>query len=88
MEPGAVLVYHHFLAAVAIPSAQETLHGRGQMRIAALEGVIKLGEEELVVAHHAPDAEHEVAQRRAHSFALDLGMLGEQLTQQRGTRPG
>ena len=58
------------------------------MRIAALEGVIKLGEEELVVAQDAPDVEHEIAQRRAHSFALDLGMLGEQLTQRGGTRSG
>jgi hypothetical protein len=83
-----VLVHYRFLAAVAIPSSQETLHSQGQMRIAFLEGVIKLGEEELVVAHHAPYAQYEVAQGRAHPFALDLGMLGEHLTQQGGTGSG
>jgi hypothetical protein len=44
--------------------------------------MIKLREEELVIAYHAPDAEHEVAQRRAHSLTLNFRMLSEHLAQQ------
>src|ERR1700722_3040321 len=87
MEPGPVLVHHRFFVAITIPAAQKALHGRGQMRIAFLERAIELRQKELVVADHAPDAQHDVAQGRAVPFAVNLGMLGEHLAKQGGTRP-
>src|SRR5690242_5576230 len=75
VQPGAILVYDHRLAAVVIPAAQETPHRGGKVRVARLERMIELSEEELVVAYHPPDPEQQVTHRRALSLTADLGVL-------------
>jgi hypothetical protein len=79
VQPRAVLVHDCGLAAIVMPSAQEALHRRGQVRVAAVEGDIELGKKERVVTDHAPNAQQRVAQGRALAFALYIGMLGKQL---------
>jgi hypothetical protein len=81
VKPRAVLVDHHRAITVCIPAAQVAPHRGGQVAVAPFEGVIQLRKEEGVVAHHPPNAQQRIAQWRAHPFAGDFGVLGQQLAQ-------
>ena len=85
MQPGAVLVHHALLAAILVPAAQEALHGRFQMAIAGVEGTVELRQEKRIVADHAPHAQQGIAQGGAIAFAMQVGMLRQQLAQQGGS---
>ena len=84
MQPGTVLVHHALLAAILVPATQEALHGRFQMAVTGVEGAIELRQEKRIVADHAPHAQQGIAQGGAIAFAMQVGMLRQQLAQQGG----
>jgi hypothetical protein len=52
-----------------------------------VELLIELRQKKGIVADHPPHAEQHVTQGRTVSFAMNIRMLGEQLTQQSGAGP-
>ena len=86
MQLGAVLVGHHGLLAAAMPSVQKALHRRSEMPVGRVKLHVELREHELIIADEAARRQQGVAQGRAMALAMNLGMLGQQLAQQRGAR--
>src|SRR5476649_1620992 len=58
------------------------------MLITGIEGSIELGQKEAVIADGAPQGQQRIAQWGTIAFAMQVGMLRQQLAQQGGTGPG
>src|SRR5882757_11508010 len=87
MQPSAVLVDHCLLPAIMMPAVQKAPHGGRQMGIAALERVVELRKKKTVIADRSANAQQRIAQRRAMPLTVNVGMLSQQLAQQRRARP-